>query len=145
MCGIPGSGKSSYIKKTFDDVFKVSPDDIRREILGDVNNQSNGNIVFKSCFLITNLAAKSNNVVFDATNTTDKAVNAIIKNCGDNFDEIIVIKIECEKELAFNRIQEDIKKGKDRADVPYHVITRMYNNFKNLKLNNEKINQVWEL
>jgi predicted kinase len=142
LSGIPGSGKSSWVNQ-HQEYTVISPDSLRREILGSVNNQNNGNIIFNASYALVRMGGRAHkNVVFDATNTSDKAINKLIKSCGDNFTEIIVVRFHCEAEVAIKRIKNNIKNGIDRANVPEHVVWRMHNNFKNLKLNNEKITKI---
>lgn len=74
LCGLPGSGKSTYAQKlTASGYAVVSSDTIRYELFGDENDQSNNGLVFYTmrqrmleCF------ERGQNVVFDATNINRK-------------------------------------------------------------------------
>lgn len=72
MCGIPGSGKSTVAEelKRKHNAIRISPDEIRRMLSGDTNDQSRNADVFAIAHRATesNLL-QGNRVVFDATNT----------------------------------------------------------------------------
>ena len=76
LIGLPGSGKSAYAKEKEleeDNVVVVSSDSIRKEILGDVNDQSQNDKVF-SVLLKKCLEGVRDNkrVIVDATNLNRK-------------------------------------------------------------------------
>jgi predicted kinase len=70
LVGISGSGKSTWLKSIdLTDYVVISPDDIRRELTGDVSNQTKN----REVFLLVNMRIVSAindgiNVIFDATN-----------------------------------------------------------------------------
>ena len=69
MVGISGSGKSTYIRKNFDPSVVVCPDEIRREINGDVSSQKNGSLVWKTAKeRLLAILEKGNVAILDATN-----------------------------------------------------------------------------
>lgn len=70
MCGLPGSGKSTYAKELEDtNTALLSSDRIRGEIFGDETDQCHNKEIFEEMFnrTINNLNA-GKNVVYDATN-----------------------------------------------------------------------------
>lgn len=74
LCGLPGSGKSTYAEKLAASGYTViSSDAIRYELFGDENDQSNNGLVFatmRRCML--ECFDHGQNVVFDATNINRK-------------------------------------------------------------------------
>ena len=89
MVGIPGSGKSTealalqkaYILEGFGETRIISSDDIRSEILNDVNDQTQNDLVFKEVHKRIKQAVKDGvNVIIDATNIKIKSRTSIL-NC----------------------------------------------------------------
>ncbi len=82
--GVPASGKSSYYKNTICltnlDYVYLSADAIRKELLGDENNQSQGNLIFKIFYQRLEQAIQNKkNIYIDNTNVTKKYRQEIIK------------------------------------------------------------------
>ncbi|CAM3801372.1 HD domain protein [Vibrio aerogenes CECT 7868] len=69
MCGISGSGKSSWIQKYLADYHLISLDEIRAEVHGDRSCQKDpGRIVHLARDRLKAALAKRRNIVWDATN-----------------------------------------------------------------------------
>ena len=82
MCGLPGSGKSTYAKKHFvgENIEYLSSDELREELLGDENNQEENNKIFEEMERRTISALKAGkSVVYDACNTSYKKRSHLIK------------------------------------------------------------------
>lgn len=133
--GISGSGKSRWIKSLEDNGFVViSPDDLRREILGSVNDQSRGGEIFRIAYQrIIDALNNGKNVVFDATNTVSKNRREMLKflksNVNNEFEASAKI-FDVDPEISKERIRKDIETGVDRSNVPPDVIDRQYKQFK---------------
>ena len=131
--GIPGSGKSSWLKKHFGnnpDYVIISPDELRKELLGDINAQQSGGYVWKvaSGQIIKNLFA-SKNVILDATNTVAhnrKRLISFIKETYKNPLQFSALVFEIDTNTAKARIKKDVEKGVERSNVPPEVVDRMY-------------------
>lgn len=95
MCGLPGSGKSWYAENMSRslDIPVVSSDELRRELLGDVNDQSKNNTVFQEAFTrIDNyLREGKEDVIFDATNINEKKRRALVGTFKPNCAEINLV------------------------------------------------------
>ena len=85
LVGIPGSGKSTYAVKYMEEnhrVYRLSSDDIRRQLYGDESIQGDPHEVFS--FMQERAIAALNmgtDVVYDATNITRKDRASIISLC----------------------------------------------------------------
>lgn len=85
LCGIPGSGKTTYAEKYIEEhpgTIHLSSDKIREELWGNEATQGDNNEVFS---LMQNRAIEALNngqsVVYDATNITRKDRSYIISMC----------------------------------------------------------------
>lgn len=125
LVGLPGSGKSTYIKKYFNQNLKVhSSDAIREELSGDVNNQNINKQVFDLLHKRVKEDLKNGvSCVYDATNISWKRRKAFLESLnGINCWKVChVIATPFEVCLEQNE-------NRDRV-VPYEVIERMYMNF----------------
>lgn len=126
LCGIPGSGKTTYaknyIKQNFNTIH-LSSDAIRKELYGDENIQGNPAEVFS---LMQKRAVEALNngrdVLYDATNITRKDRASIIGICPK------FAKIECH--IIWAPIEACIERdaARDRT-VGKEVIDRMLKRF----------------
>lgn len=124
MCGVSGSGKSTYIKSNFPDYKVISMDEIRAELCGNRRDQSKNSEVaqlakerFKQA-----LRAKEK-VVWDATNTRKEFREQLIQTA-HNYHALTELHVLLSKESTIR------KQNKDREfDVPDEVITKQMNQF----------------
>lgn len=122
MCGLPASGKSTYSQWLEEsDVFKrVCPDLIRKAFYGDENIQGDGKRVFETAYHdIKEYACLGENVVFDATNTTEKTRKELIKEMRPYFDIIICKWFSTPFATCVARNEER------ERQVPFNVMKRM--------------------
>ena len=124
MVGTSGSGKSTvakYIARTKGAVI-VSPDQWRKKLTGDINNQESNAKVYEVAYdeMVGTLSA-GYDVVFDATNTTTKArkllLDAVTTEC-----KIVFVYVRTTLETAFNRV----KSRTNGQVVPEAVVRRQY-------------------
>lgn len=125
MIGLPASGKSTIAKEISESegAIIVSSDEIRKELLGDINDQSNNKLVFKEVEKRIIEGLKVGNVIYDATNINYKKRMAFLQKLN---------KLEVEKiaVLVVVPYEECLSRNKDRErTIPKEVITRMYHNF----------------
>ena len=72
MIGIPGSGKDTIIKNSFNDTMVVSSDEIRKELFG-FENQLDNQVVFNEMNKRTKQYLENGmDVIYNATNTSKK-------------------------------------------------------------------------
>ena len=91
--GISGSGKTTWANKWLqnpdNNVVVIDSDEIRREIFGDENNQSDNASVFAEMFGRTYMAlANGHNVIYVATNLNGKRRQAILENLREYFPDL---------------------------------------------------------
>ena len=126
LCGIPGSGKSTYAKNYLErnsNTIHLSSDAIRKELYGDENIQGNPGDIFT---LMQKRAIEALNngrdVIYDATNVTRKDRAGIIAACPK------FAKIECH--IIWAPIEICIKRDADRnRTVGKEIIDRMLKRF----------------
>ena len=126
LCGIPGSGKSTYAKTYMErnyNMIHLSSDEIRKELYGDENIQGNPGEVFT---LMQKRAIEAlnngNDVIYDATNITRKDRAGIIGICPK------FAKIECH--IIWAPIEVCIQRDAERdRTVGKEVIDRMLKRF----------------
>jgi predicted kinase len=125
IVGLPGSGKSTYIKNHFDDPIRVhSSDAIREELSGDANNQDINAKVFELLHSRVKEDLKNGiSCVYDATNISWKKRKAFL----DSINNISCYKI-CYVIATPYDICLEQNCTRDRV-VPEQVIKRMYMNF----------------
>ncbi len=125
LIGLPGSGKSTYIKKYFNQNLRVhSSDAIRAELSGDENNQNINQLVFETLHNRVKEDLRNGiSCVYDATNISYKRRKAFLDEL-KNIDCWKVCHVICtpyEVCLTQNEQRERV--------VPEEVIERMYKNF----------------
>lgn len=112
--GAPGSGKSTWAKQlalSDANIVRVCPDDCRRAISGDSNNQAVSYPAF--CMAkdqMRNAFAAGKSVVFDATNMHRKGRKDFVKMGKENGVKVIAQVFECDKATLLAR---NAKRGAD--------------------------------
>jgi predicted kinase len=133
LIGIPGSGKSTYLKSIPKDNLRiVCPDDIRRELTGDISDQSkNGEVWDKAKQDILNNISQGFYTILDATNVNTKARRNMLSLIRSKFPDINTYArlFDADPEISKQRIKKDITNKVDRSNVPDEVIDRMYQQY----------------
>lgn len=143
--GISGSGKTTWVKPLESSGYTVvSPDDIRREITGNVSDQTQNKLVFKIAYArMFDILDNGGSVIFDATN-----VNTMnrVKMCQAIWNHKHNAKIgyklfDGDVDLSYERIANDISNGVDRSNVPLHALQRQYADYQNTieQINSENL------
>lgn len=128
MVGISGSGKSRYLKNV-DPKYIVSPDDIRRELTGDISDQSMNYEVWpttKARMLVA--LRRYGKVYLDATNV-NKWLRVEFMSDFNGAQKIAVV-FDSDVETSLERVNKDVENGVDRSAVPEGIIRKQYKLFK---------------
>ena len=127
LVGIPGSGKSTFAKNQYGN-YKILSSDEFRKILGDENDQSKNDLVFKMMFTATVEALKNGeSVVYDATNLTSKRRKNLITRL-KQYEFIKDCKFSCY--IMVCDFNECIKRQDYRErKVPTEIIYKMLKQF----------------
>jgi len=128
--GIPGSGKSTWARQYSEKTgyVRVCPDDIRKEITGEVSNISRDSEVWAIAKeRVNKLLDEGTNVIFDSTMMNSKTLTTFKMLSGK---AIVCYKVfNCSSEEAKKRISLDISNNVDRSKVPEHIVDKMYSNY----------------
>lgn len=123
--GISGSGKSTYLRKHFYEELIVCPDEIRRELTGDISDQSRNDEVWRlTKERLLAVVEKHGKAVLDATNV-DKYRRVRFMSAFNGCRKIAIV-FPVDLEEAISRVQKDIQGAIDRSDVPVRVIKRQH-------------------
>jgi len=121
LCGIPGSGKSTWAKQKLDEgLFSeiYSSDEYRERYLNDINDQEHNELIFKLLQAdIINALAKDKDVCYDATNLSRRNRIRFLSKLSSTVEKIVVV---------FNTSLEDAINNNNNRDrnVPTSVIRR---------------------
>jgi len=126
--GIPGSGKSWWIKSQKSHVI-ISPDSIRKELTGDISDQS-ANIQAWAIAKrkVSESLKHGKDVILDATNLISFYRKQFLENLPPHNLKAKIFEIS--PEIAKERIKKDVERKIERAKVPDEVIDRMHEQFK---------------
>lgn len=134
--GIPGSSKSTWTKYYSSSYCSatnklwniVCPDQIRKELTGDISNISQDAKVWKIAKeRVIKTLSEGKNCILDSTMTKSKARRDFIKDLPLCYRFAKVF--ECDPEAAKERIKKDIENKVDRSRVPEEIVDRMQENF----------------
>lgn len=138
--GISGSGKSTYVnelrEKLGDKLVVISPDEIRVELSGDINDQSKNAKVFEIAKeRIIKVIKEGKVVYFDATNVDTVLRNKYfakiyneLADQGINIDLYYKV-FEANIDESDKRIREQIEKGENRANITRDILEKQYNKY----------------
>lgn len=131
MCGIPGIGKSTWIKenKKENDIV-ISRDIIRFSLLSDMDEYfSREDDVFLLFIKAIKCASEENegiNIFVDATQINISSRRKLLRALGKDFcDENHLIAVCFPNDLDKALEQNELRKGKGRTYVPRGIIRRM--------------------
>lgn len=126
LVGLPCSGKSTMAKELAEkyNANIHSSDALREELLGDINDQTNNELVFQTLHKrIKDDLRNGKSCVYDACCVRYKERMAFLQELKNILCEKICVLMAAPYEVCLERSQK-----RDRK-VPEHVIKRMYRNF----------------
>lgn len=123
LVGLPASGKTTCGKRLaeVEDALIVSSDEIRKELLGNQNDQTKNEEIFKEVESRIINGLKEKNVIYDATNINYKRRMAFLQKIKDVEKIALLIATPYDECIERNNKRE--------RKVPEDVIKRMYYNF----------------
>ena len=125
MCGVPGSGKSTWVRNNFPDITPVSRDAIRFELLDERGGDYfayEDEVFEKFIHQIIGSLMVDEITIADATHLNVKARAKVLRKVAKFADEIEAVVMDVHLVTALKR--NDMREG--RAFVPCGVIRRMY-------------------
>ena len=133
MCGIPGSGKSTFCNKLIENSDKrieyISRDEIRFRFLEDGDDYfSKEDEVFTTFVSSISDAIDSDlvdEIVVDATHLNERSRNKVLKYLDLDFVKVIPVNFLIDFDLALER--NNLREG--RSCVPRSSLINMYNAF----------------
>jgi predicted kinase len=136
MVGPSGSGKTTWIReftKNNPGYVVVSPDEIRKELTGDVSNQTkNQDVWAEAKNKVRSLLSHGMNVILDSVMVTERDRNNFVDYL-KNVKYVLKYKVmpvnPDDTEMLSSRVADDIKAGKERSNVPSYAIERQLSNF----------------
>jgi predicted kinase len=142
LIGIPGSGKSSWLKtleKTIRDggtylifnnfpFFVISPDELRKQLSGNISDQSVNVQVWQETKNKTiGCLEHGTNVIIDATNINTEYRRNFIINLPSCHKLAKIFPVT--PDVAWKRVSGDLLFKRDRAAVPEEKIYKMYGDY----------------
>lgn len=122
LVGLPASGKSTYANENGDDALWLSSDNLRQEIYGDINDQTDPAMIFQEMAKRTKEALKDGqSVIYDATNISRKKRKGLLQQLPKGVHKkVVYMTTPFKTAVTFNHVRE--------RTVPYDAIKRMYKN-----------------
>jgi predicted kinase len=140
--GISGAGKSflgNKIKEKFSNVEIICMDDIRKELTGNISDQSKNKQVYnKSQELIVEALKNKKSVYESATNLTGGKKNLIqkIQKIKEKFPSvkpvIVFLTDSLNPDGCLSRVIKDLENNIDRSNTPKDIIARQFQQFKEI-------------
>ena len=125
--GISGSGKTRLYRMRYRNYTLVSPDLIRKELTGNISDQSKNKEVFQEVDRrVDDLVKKGQSFFYDATNVNTEFRKAFVNKYKDTDVKIIYVILPADVPTSILRIKTDLKESVERAQVPIQALIRQY-------------------
>ena len=146
LCGPSYCGKSTYANKLKNhisahgnNVTIINPDSIREELLGDANDQSHGDLVFKTAHQRVEEALSNHDIViFDAINLTLRARKPLLE-IAKRYNEMAIAIVF--KDLSMGELVSRYT-ARERK-VPLEIVEKQRQKF-TLPTRAEGFDRVWK-
>lgn len=135
--GISGSGKSTLCEQLVDEGYtRICPDDIRKELTGDISDQSQNGRVWNEAYARLHAALyRGENVVFDSIGTSRKTRNQLRAVAEEYGTPCIAYALmdSLSKERCRDRVAADLELGTERSNtlVDESILDRQHSMFLN--------------
>ena len=133
MCGVPGAGKSTFLKNHVKNAVIVSRDEIRfSKLLPNEEYFSHEKTVYKDfCDIINKHLAEGRDVFADQTSLTVGSRKKLLDSI-KGYNHVNIVWIDENLEICLER--NEYRKG-TRSYVPREVIKKMFNSLEEPTLN----------
>jgi len=121
--GASGSGKSTFGNK-LENITVICPDDIRKELTGDISDQSRNVEVWRIAYdRLRKSLENGEDVYFSATTLTSKSLKTLFDTVEYLKPEITIYAFEDSRDwkLCEKRVKDDLKNGVDRSNTDIKV------------------------
>lgn len=138
LCGIPGSGKSTWAKGFLMDAVYISRDEIRFSMLNDGEEYfSHETEVYKEfIYEITQTLMHGYDVIADATHINSDSRHKLTKAIDKHFTDYEIVYVVFETDVRTCLVRNAMRH--DRAQVPPVAIHTMHNRFEVPTLEEDK-------
>ena len=144
--GISGSGKTRLYNMRYKDYILLSPDLIRKELTGDISNQTRNKDVFKEVDRrVDEYVENGKSFFYDATNVNTDFRKVFSDKFRGTDVKIVYVVLPADVTVSMKRIKTDIKNKAERANVPLHALTRqfgMYNHSVKTNFEGENVQEI---
>jgi predicted kinase len=140
ICGIPGSGKSTLsnqLRFENHDAVYICPDEIRKELTGNMIDQTKNNQVFGIVFKrLKDAMIDGKTIIYDATNYNRKNRSGILDIAKQFNYNVVVYEMSTPHDVSRER-----NKKRDRV-VPDFVLDKMINGYQPPSTSSEYIHKI---
>lgn len=130
----------------YQDYVKICPDDIRKELTGSISDQSKNKEVFELAQKrIDDCIANDKNVFYDATNINTEYRKKFVNKYKETNVRIVYVILPADVNISYQRIKNDLDNKVDRSKVPYQVLLRQYEMYKetlNSQFKDENVDEI---
>ena len=144
--GISGSGKSRLYKMKYNHLVLLSPDLIRKELTGNISDQSKNKEVFDEVDRrVDMMVKKGESFFYDATNVNSEFRKKFVNRFRGTDIKIIYVILPSDVEASYKRIKNDLINNIDRSDVPLKALERqmdLYNQSLRTNFEGENVQEI---
>ena len=144
--GISGSGKSRLYKMKYNHLALLSPDLIRKELTGNISDQSKNKEVFDEVDRrVYMMVKKGESFLYDATKVNSECRKKFVNRFRGTDIKIIYVILPSDVEASYKRIKNDLINNIDRSDVPLKALERqmdLYNQSLRTNFEGENVQEI---
>ena len=124
----------------------LSPDLIRKELTGNISDQSKNKEVFDEVDRrVDMMVKKGESFFYDATNVNSEFRKKFVNRFRGTDIKIIYVILPSDVETSYNRIKNDLSNNIDRSDVPLKALERqmdLYNQSLRTNFEGENVQEI---
>ena len=124
----------------------LSPDLIRKELTGNISDQSKNKEVFDEVDRrVDMMVKKGESFFYDATNVNSEFRKRFVNRFRGTDIKIIYVILPSDVETSYNRIKNDLSNNIDRSDVPLKALERqmdLYNQSLRTNFEGENVQEI---